>query len=501
MEEYKKSYEQDCELDNVNQHIPIIKNFTGTIYAFGDIHGDLYLVIQILLAINVISFTANKDIFGNHVTLTNDPHIKKIYEKSQYKYINRNENLNRVLQTYKEFRDYFYKHFDMTRLKGRYFTLYLENIEWTTDNVYVIQTGDIIDSFRPNTYFLDKYYGDSPDDINILILFKHLNVISKGRMVNLLGNHELLNIANDYTYVSHNNLLNITDVLSSVYIIHLIYYIQSLINKEKGDYFDFTLNKQIDPTKEILKNITDKLTLVNIKNILIDIYDNFYEIKNNNYTHITEIINRNINKVKEFFINFLDIIQYYNNIKDEDDLKKLRYMFFRSGDCAFSKKMACFMYSTFMINDIIFVHAGIVKDYLEKIRRTQKMLKENFYNKKHIDNIIYFINLYFRRLIINVSYEKEFINETLLDNSSPFVVRDTLENFNKEEDLKFFNIGKMIVGHTVHNTITERDNFIIYIDVGMSNSVNRVNNGEILKINNNKFTIITLENERPRLNL
>ena len=491
METYKELYKQDCKTENENQHIPVIKNFKGIIYAFGDIHGDIYLVIQILLAIKVISFTNKNNIFNNNVTISNNPDIKKIYDKFYKKEIIDNDaNINSVLNNSDIFRNYFYKHYDITKLKDKYFLRYIDNIKWTTDNVYVIQTGDIIDSFRPDTDYLRKF-GDTPSDINTIMLFKHLNKISNGRMVNLLGNHEIMNIVNDYRYVSKNNLLNITDILSHIYIIHLINYI-----KKQSRYISFVLDYVEDNVQKEITNITDPEILTEIIKILNIINDDFSELKKDNFKVIEEMIISKDEKIKIVINNFLYITKYYNKITNEDTLRVLRELFFKRGG-TFAKKMACFMYSTFMINDILFVHAGIVKNYLETLRHRQNIPKKRFYRIENRDNIMYLINTYIRRLII---YPTSRNNTDLIDEifteTSPLTTRNEMTHFDNDKDLKLLNIGKMIVGHSIlDDEIIEKDKFIIYLDVGMSNSMGRNSTGQILKIEDNGLSIITLKRE------
>ena len=83
----------------------------------------------------------------------------------------------------------------------------------------------------------------------------------------------------------------------------------------------------------------------------------------------------------------------------------------------------------------------------------------------------------------------------LLNEPSPLMIRGNIINFNKDPDLMLLNIGKMIVGHHIKKKINVDDQFTIYIDVGMSNSMNRINTGQILKIENNEFTSISIDRE------
>lgn len=77
----------------------------------------------------------------------------------------------------------------------------------------VVQVGDQIDSCRPVTTPCDdpstKPHDDQPHDWKVLQFFTQLNKIARakgGRVISLLGNHEILNCLGDLRYVSFNNL-------------------------------------------------------------------------------------------------------------------------------------------------------------------------------------------------------------------------------------------------------------------------------------------------------
>lgn len=93
----------------------------------------------------------------------------------------------------------------------------LVNNNWTTNKKYretvVVQLGDQIDNCRPdqfNTCNTKNYTkNDSNDDLKILKFFTNLHSqaqIYGGAVYSILGNHELMNVNGDYTYVSYENL-------------------------------------------------------------------------------------------------------------------------------------------------------------------------------------------------------------------------------------------------------------------------------------------------------
>ena len=84
-------------------------------------------------------------------------------------------------------------------------------IKWIGNNTVVVQVGDQIDRCRPIGNMLcdnPKLLGntDEASDLKILSLFTELDKQARymgGRVISLLGNHELLNVAGYMQYVSY----------------------------------------------------------------------------------------------------------------------------------------------------------------------------------------------------------------------------------------------------------------------------------------------------------
>lgn len=157
MDEYKQNYnnafKEDCKGYNV---LPPILPATQRIIVIGDIHGDYKLAIKCLKLARVIKIKDNK-------------------------------------------------------------------IIWTTNPKYkdtiVIQVGDQIDRCRTKDLTCDHpdaTINDEGSDIKIMKLFTKLDSMArkhagKGRVISLLGNHEIMNVQGNLNYVSYEGLQQFKD--------------------------------------------------------------------------------------------------------------------------------------------------------------------------------------------------------------------------------------------------------------------------------------------------
>jgi len=81
------------------------------------------------------------------------------------------------------------------------------NLEWIADppNTIIIQLGDQIDSLNRNT----KENWEVLSDYEMIYFTEHLNNIARvkgGYCISLIGNHELMNVIGDFSYVSKMSL-------------------------------------------------------------------------------------------------------------------------------------------------------------------------------------------------------------------------------------------------------------------------------------------------------
>ena len=86
----------------------------------------------------------------------------------------------------------------------------IDDIEWIGGSTIVVQVGDQIDRCRPNNWYRDicaddSTYEDEGSDLKIMELLDKLNDKAKfqdGKIISILGNHEIMNCVGDFRYVS-----------------------------------------------------------------------------------------------------------------------------------------------------------------------------------------------------------------------------------------------------------------------------------------------------------
>ena len=109
--------------------------------------------------------------------------------------------------------------FDLTIRVLKLAKLIDNNHKWIGGETVVVQVGDQLDNCRPfdkkcedpeSDTFTSSYSNDeTPEDIKVLEFFTKLNFDAEktgGKVISLLGNHEILNVMGNMNYVSYNDV-------------------------------------------------------------------------------------------------------------------------------------------------------------------------------------------------------------------------------------------------------------------------------------------------------
>lgn len=265
-----------------------------------------------------------------------------------------------------------------------------DNLKWIGNDTHVVQVGDQIDRCRPiNTTCddIDSTDDDEGSDIKIMKLFTELDEQAQkvgGRVISLLGNHELMNVLGNLNYVSYEGL------------------------REFENYRD-------PYTGQIFK-----------------------------------------------------------------DGKKGRKHAFAPGN-EYGRFLACTRLSAVIIGSFIFIHAGIIPEFLNKldisdkkdIELINKRVKQwllGLINKEYIDNIVgsFEYSPFWNRILGSIPVN--------MSNEDP-ACRQYLDPV-----LKLFNLKYMVIGHTpqffnnqagINSTCSNR---LWRVDNGSSNAFNKFDN-------------------------
>jgi hypothetical protein len=204
-DEFEQDFLNDCK---EYEYIPDTLKHTSRTIAIGDIHGDLELAVKVLEICKCIekvkkSNTKNKQT----VTLINRDNFEKYYI-------------------------------------------------WIGNDTQIVQVGDQVDRCRPNgdheCIFPDATVRDEASDIKILKFYYDIDQIAKkdgGRLISLLGNHELMNVSGRMRYVSLLGALQFSDKVD----------ISSINNSDMTNYTQFYEEGLENRKKEFTNKNNNKL--------------------------------------------------------------------------------------------------------------------------------------------------------------------------------------------------------------------------------------------------
>lgn len=102
---------------------------------------------------------------------------------------------------------------------------FFNTIKWIGGDTYIVQLGDQIDRVRPqqwdaNDISRDTAYEDEGSTLEIFYLFHYLDELARlqnGRVLSIIGNHEIMNVDGDFRYVSREEFHCFKDHLKNVY--------------------------------------------------------------------------------------------------------------------------------------------------------------------------------------------------------------------------------------------------------------------------------------------
>lgn len=164
----------------------------------------------------------------------------------------------------------------------------------------------------------------------------------------------------------------------------------------------------------------------------------------------------------------------YASKKDIEETggKQTRQKLFKPGGCM-ATRMSCTRNTLLKINDIIFVHAGIVPEIVKE-------------NKK---NTIQYVNLLMKNFFDGSTGINDNINKFLIDSKGVLWDRSLgKDNTNcdiLEKTLNDLGCKHIVIGHTPQNIINSKCNEKVWrVDVGLSKSLGN-NNFQILEIKRN----------------
>lgn len=236
---YEKDFNEHCSNFDI---YPTIISHKNRIIAIGDIHGDMNLAINFLKTAKLIEeilnptekfayafATSNVKEYIYKLKIKNTNAVELVEEQTEpdlnmnYEQISKHvkNEIEVVYRYYKIDNEYYVKivqednNPNLTNKSRSYGIFYDPNrwFKWIGEQTYVVQVGDQIDRCRPYEGHVCKDITTTPNDedsdLEIMLFYDSLDHIAKkagGRVLSLLGNHEIMNVMGDMRYVSNKGL-------------------------------------------------------------------------------------------------------------------------------------------------------------------------------------------------------------------------------------------------------------------------------------------------------
>jgi hypothetical protein len=419
------------------------------LYVIGDIHGDFFALKQSLELTGCVLF----DEYFDNLKLNNyNDNLKLNNYNDNLKLNNYNDNLK--LNNYADDKGYYYLDDGC-----KYYSVDKYNIKWNCkkSNCFIVFSGDLIDRCRPNSISNRECINTVSDencDYLILKLLYDLDFEAQkynSRVIVILGNHELLNLQNDFKYVSlkgrENNRTN--DIknylkmnISNIYgIIRINKYI--IVHGGINNIFfdEFNKNHKDDLFESIELFNYELQTFIIADTLYYNEQSPFWDRSLGGRTEL------NINQCKELFDNNLLKIKNFDRIKAD-------------------MKIIVAHCPQFIVNQNI--NLVDCQEYKNKIYRLDVGMSRafDFYDLDKIKNILDNNDIF--NNIINMEYNDFFINDYEIENRvvSCLKLTNTSEEIIKGKlsvdyfyNLKLFNNNKKNILLHILSDITK-----IFID-------------------------------------
>ena len=366
---------------------------------------------------------------------------------------------------------------------------------WIGGKTHVVQLGDQIDSCRPNYCDCNEKestQNDKADDIKIINYLEKLHdeaVEDGGAVISLLGNHELMNIDGDMSYVSYKNIQEVGGIGKR----------RQLFSKdgEVGKKLICThpaiviIGSNLFVHAGVLPRLIDNLP--HIKETYRETIRNHISTMNNK-----EIVNLFLNCIIHGHINKNDIAKiddkhtlFWEQLYlDDFDKKKFAYQLKSNTHILSDLINKSEQIKNYLVNNI-----QVFKlDQMHSIEIINEVVKLWLFDKLHNEEVLENVkSIFWNRIIGSIPNEehKNSDSETCKTHVNPV--------------LKFFNMNHMIVGHTPQYIANQSGinyscgSSVAKVDIGGANAFNTFD-GEYVKTGKKMKTripqVLVIDNDK-----